>query len=646
MNNGRIVIENVQPVIDCGRYPVKRVIGERVTVSADIFSHGVERIGAEVQFRKAGEQKWNLSQMIASDNDRWFANFEPQELGLYEFKIDAWIDKIEQWKNDVIKWIDAGEDVSTDIDEGIRLINTVCIAESSTEAGKLSEIIDSIRSSTPEKLVRILRDVKIDSFLKRVMKKQHYTETKGIFSVQVDPRISAYSSWYEMFPRSQSNSPARSGTFTDCKYRLADVSEMGFNVLYLTPIHPVGITNRRGKNGAREASPGDPGSPWAIGNESGGHKSINSELGSMKDFEDLVKSARSMGIEIAMDIAFQCSPDHPYVSKHPDWFYRRPDGSIRYAENPPKRYFDIYPLNFDTSDWKNLWKELKSIFTFWIDKGVKIFRVDNPHTKPIEFWKWLISGVREKHPDVLFFAEAFTRPKVMYELSKIGFTQSYSYFTWKNYHYELIEYFTELNSPPVSEHFRPVLFTNTPDILTDNLRLNGKPTFMIRAFLAATLSPSWGIYSGFELIENEGKEGSEEYLNSEKYEIRVRNWKGKGNIRKYIGKLNQIRSRLMPLQEYRNLRFLSSDNPNILVYERGNPESNVIIAVNINPNEAQIASIDVSNTLLGNTKGKHKDLLEYVSGTRIPKGEKKLTVRLVPSVNPGIVIAGGKNDRR
>lgn len=635
----RISIEKVRPTIDGGEFPVKRVVGDTVRVSADIFAYGVEKVQAEVIYRKKGNIRWIPASMRPVDSDSWVGEFNVDVVGTYEFMIRAWRDRFSLWLENISKWSDVGEDVSADLRDGINMIKKSCKPSGPRMEKRFSTIMQKVKNSDTPDAIRYLKTDRVRDFITGIWKRESVMETDLAYEIVVDPRIASFSSWYELFPRSQTTDASRSGTFLDVEHRLKDIAEMGFNVLYLTPIHPIGTTNRRGGNGTRVAGPGDPGSPWAIGSSKGGHKSINPDLGSLTDFLRLVKNSRKKGIEVAMDIAFQCSPDHPYVKEHPEWFYHRPDGSIRYAENPPKRYYDIYPINFDTDNWRTLWNELKSIFEYWIDKGIRIFRVDNPHTKPFGFWKWLIARIKKKNPDVIFLSEAFTRPRLMYMLSKIGFSQSYSYFTWKNYHYELTDYFTEINQYPVCEYFRPVLFTNTPDILSENLRVNGRPAFMYRAFLAATLSPSWGIYSGYELCENAAVGQSEEYQDSEKYEIRVRNWTAPGNIRSYIGKLNAIRRKLRPLQVYRNLKFLQTDNPNIIAYERCLDKEHVIMAVNLNPGETHSATITLPEDFPRNKKSKRNVYKEYMTDTELSFYGTTVSVSLKPGSVPGMILA-------
>ncbi|MCL4359235.1 MAG: alpha-1,4-glucan--maltose-1-phosphate maltosyltransferase [Candidatus Thermoplasmatota archaeon] len=614
MNASRISIENVRPQIDCGRYPSKRVIGDTFTVEADIFTHGSERIRADLRYRKIGNIKWKASPMTPGYNDRWTGSFTVEDEGLYEYTIGAWIDTYATVLGNIESWYRGGESISSDLAVVSTLLSSITERTKARERSFIIEKISAIKTASPPEVIEILKGTELGSLVQRYQKKL-YPETYGLkLRLVVERKRAGFASWYELFPRSQGVKPGTSGTFLDCVRRLPDIAAMGFDVLYLTPIHPIGITQRRGKNGSRVAKASDPGSPWAIGNADGGHDSINPELGTMEEFIGLIREAAEYGIEIALDLAFQCSPDHPYVTQHPDWFFKRPDGTIRYAENPPKKYYDIFPLNFDSEDWENLWLELRRVVIFWVEKGIKIFRVDNPHTKPFEFWEWLIREVRTEYPDVIFLAEAFTRPAVMYELSKLGFSMSYTYFTWRNYDFEIRDYFTELSSPPVSDHFRPMLFTNTPDILPAILQAGGRAAFKIRAVLAATLSPLWGIYSGFELCENEALENSEEYLNSEKYEIKIRNWNSEGNITQLIASLNSIRRENISMQEFGNLRFHQSDNPNIIFYSRvsADRKNAILVAVNLNPRELHSANLKVPLDLLGvsgDTPYKIMDLL-------------------------------------
>jgi len=601
MKSTRIAIENVHPQLDCGNYPAKKVVGDTVRVEADIFTHGSDKIRSDLKYRKIGSRQWKSTNMILGYNDNWTGSFKVEDTGTYEYTIESWIDNYATLLDNIKSWYRSGESISSDLSVVVDILTGIMGRVSGKEKSLVKDIIAKISGETAQDVIEILNRVDLQSVVQKYQEKLGFKRYDKTLKLVVERKKAGFSSWYELFPRSQGTKPGITGTFRDVIKRLPDISAMGFDVLYLAPIHPIGHSQRRGKNGSRTAAPEDPGSPWAIGNSDGGHDTINPDLGTMEDFSELIAEASKNNMEIAMDLAFQCSPDHPYVKSHPDWFFRRPDGSIRYAENPPKKYYDIFPLNFYSVDRENLWAELKRIVLFWIDRGVSIFRVDNPHTKPFEFWEWLIGEVHSEHPGVIFLAEAFTKPAVMYELSKIGFSMSYTYFTWRNYDFEIREYFTELSSPPVSDHFRYMLFTNTPDILPVILQTGGRAAFKIRAVLAATLSPLWGIYSGFELCENEAVENSEEYLNSEKYEIRVRDWDSEGNIKQLISTLNYIRMNNSSLQEFGNLQFHPSNNPNIIFYSRiSSDKSNaILVAVNINPNEVHSANLRVPLELLG-----------------------------------------------
>jgi starch synthase (maltosyl-transferring) len=455
----------------------------------------------------------------------------------------------------------------------------------------------------------------------------------------VDRPKALFSAWYEMFPRSQASEPGRHGTFADATLRLPDIRDLGFDVVYLPPIHPVGTTFRKGRNNALQAGPDDPGSPWAIGGAAGGHDAIEPALGTLEDFDRFVTAAGNLGLEIALDFAIQASPDHPWVREHPEWFYHRPDGTIKYAENPPKKYQDVYPLNFDTEDRESLWAEMLRVLRFWIGHGVKIFRVDNPHTKPLVFWRWLIDAVQREHPDVLFLSEAFTRPKVMKALAKAGFSQSYTYFTWRNHKQEMAEYLTELTQTEMAQYFRPNFFTNTPDILHEVLQTGGRAAFKMRLVLAATLSPSYGIYSGFELCEHEAVPGTEEYLNSEKFEVKVRDWQAPGNIREYIARVNTIRRENRALQELTNLRFLPAGNDQILFYAKSDAarENVLLIAVNMDPHHAQECLVTVPPDVIADGPVSGYEVHDLLTGARYRWGASNY-VRLDPHGEPAHIL--------
>jgi starch synthase (maltosyl-transferring) len=586
----RVVIEGVAPEVDGGRFPIKRTVGETVEVSADIHADGHEVLAAVVRYRPAGGE-WAEVGMDPLVNDRWSASFAVTRPGWYEYAIEAWIDRFAGWRRDLGRKADAGQDVTSDLLEGAELVRQAARRLGGAEADWLMSHADSLLRG--EQAARVAAG--LDPALAAVMAR-HADRSLGatydrVLRVWVDRERARFGSWYELFPRSCADEPGRHGTFKDVEKRLPYVAAMGFDVLYLPPIHPIGRAFRKGPNNTLTPGPGDPGSPWAIGGPEGGHKAVHPELGTLADFDHLVKAAREHGIEIALDIAFQCSPDHPYVKEHPQWFRHRPDGTIKYAENPPKKYQDIYPLDFECDDWQNLWKELLSVVMFWADRGVRIFRVDNPHTKPFRFWEWLIAGVQEKYPDTIFLSEAFTRPKVMKYLAKSGFTQSYTYFTWRNTRHELIEYFTELTQTPVREYMRPNLFANTPDILNEYLQHGGPAAFRIRLVLAATLGATYGIYGPpFEnCVGTPVRPGSEEYLDSEKYQIRHWDWGAANVFREFITLLNRARRENPALQSDHRLRFYPTDNDQLIFYGKTTPDHTnvVLVVVNLDPYHTQ-----------------------------------------------------------
>lgn len=589
-----IIIENIQPEIDGGKFPVKCVAGEAFKVEADIFKDGHDVLRASLLYRKASDAAWKESPIVFLDNDRWGGTFIPDENTRYFYKIEAWVDPVATWFKNTEKKCSAGGNgsVKSDVLEGLVFLEEACAEAKGKDHAGITHWIGLLKKTNgaSEKVLKLVQDAAIkELFLKYPVKRLQSFSDQELVLV-VDRKRAVYGSWYEIFPRSQGRKENQSATFKDCVKRLPEIQKMGFNVLYLTPIHPIGITNRKGPNNTLVAGEGMPGSPWAIGSKDGGHKAIHPDLGTMADFEAFVQASEKHGMEIALDIAFQCSPDHPYVKEHPEWFYHRPDGTIHYAENPPKKYEDIYPLNFHCEKWRELWEELKSVILFWAGKGVKIFRIDNPHTKPLAFWKWLIEEVQKVHPEAIFFAEAFTRPKVMKYLAKAGFTQSYTYFTWRNAKWELKQYLEELTQTDMRHYYRGNLFANTPDILHEFLQKGGRPAFMIRLILAATLAPSYGIYSSFELCENRAKTpGSEEYLDSEKYQYKVWDWNRPGNIKDLVATVNRIRKENPALQEYANLEFYDSKNETVLCYGKKTADNSniIVVVVNLDPFHAQ-----------------------------------------------------------
>jgi starch synthase (maltosyl-transferring) len=570
----RVVVESVRPEVDGGRYAIKRALGERVLVECDAFADGHDAVACELMWRYVGESDWHVTPMQFRQNDRWAASFAVEKLGRYQYKVRAWTDPFVTWRRDLVKRRDAGQDLSVDFLIGAQLLP--------------DPILSSPTKSADERYAAAMAAEAPPPSPDRVV------ESQPVLEVVVDPVRARFSTWYEMFPRS-ARADGRHATFKDVIALLPYVQQMGFDVLYFPPIHPVGTRARKGKNNAVRARAGDVGSPWAIGAKEGGHKALLPELGTFEDFHLLVEQAERIGIAIALDIAFQCSPDHPYVREHPEWFRARPDGTIQYAENPPKKYQDIYPFEFETPAWRALWAELKSVFEFWVGHGVKIFRVDNPHTKAFDFWEWAISDLKRAHPELIFLSEAFTRPRIMHKLAKLGFTQSYTYFTWRNTKEELVDYFTELTQDPSREYFRPNVWPNTPDILHETLQHGGRPAFIVRVVLAATLAANYGLYGpAYELLEHLPREpGSEEYLNSEKYEIKRWERDRADSLKELIARLNRIRHENAALQSDWSLRFHPVDNHQLLAYSKTQGSNTILAVVNLDFSHPQSGWIDV-----------------------------------------------------
>ncbi len=585
----RAIIENVTPQVDGGRFAAKRSLGDKVAVEADIFTDGHDAIHAVLLHRKVGAKDWIENPMEFLVNDHWRAQFTVGELGVWEYKLIAWVDEFLSWRNDLAK-----RKEPADIAQAL-LSGAEIIGRTAARAKPLKAWSNSLKEPD-DPLQR--RKIALDEELKRTMianaDRENATVLEQPLRIVVEPERARYSTWYELFPRSCGSGH---GTFKDVEARLPYVAKLGFDVLYFPPIHPIGVTKRKGKNNSLTANENDPGSPWAIGAKEGGHKAIHPDLGTLADFKRLIARAKGHGIEIALDIAFQCAPDHPYVKEHPRWFRWRPDGTVQYAENPPKKYEDIYPFNFESEDWQALWRELKSVFDYWIEQGVKMFRVDNPHTKPFAFWEWTIGEIQKSHPDVIFLAEAFTRPRIMHRLAKLGFSQSYTYFAWRNTKSELTEYFTELAQSPSREYFRPNCWPNTPDILTEYLQFGGRPAFMVRLALAATLSANYGIYGpAFELLQDTPREPrSEEYLNSEKYEIKAWELDRPESLRDFVARVNNIRKENPALHCDWRLRFYSCDNNELICYGKTSEDlTNVIVAVvNLDPYHRQSGFVEL-----------------------------------------------------
>jgi starch synthase (maltosyl-transferring) len=595
----RIRIERVEPEIDCGRFAAKRVPLEQLAVRADIHADGHDLLIATLLYRREGASQWRQAPMTMLSNDRWEGSFAVAEIGAYEYTIEACVDHFASWQQSFEKKVHAGQDVQVDLQIGSDLIDAAAGRAEQHDSAILHKLSKSLRNPDlpVSKRIDLALDRNIEQIVRRYPDRSAIALYDKILPLTVDPERARFSAWYEMFPRSASDAPGVHGTFADCEHRLAYIAEMGFDVLYFPPIHPIGRTNRKGRNNSTHPEPQDVGSPWAIGSEEGGHKSVNPMLGTLEDFRHLVIRAREEKIEIALDLAFQCSPDHPWLSEHPEWFRHRPDGTIQHAENPPKKYEDIVPLDFETEHWEELYRELLSVVTFWIGQGIRIFRVDNPHTKPYSLWEWMIREVKRNHPEVIFLSEAFTRPKVMHQLAKLGFSQSYTYFTWRNTGSELRQYLNDLARSPGAEYFRPNLWPNTPDILPIHLQLGGRPAFQARLVLAATLSSNYGIYGpAFELCENvPAAPGSEEYMNSEKFELRHWNRDDSESIKPLITAVNRIRRENPALQSNRNLKFHESSNEQLLAYSKRTSDfSNIVLAiVNLDFNYKQTGFIDL-----------------------------------------------------
>lgn len=613
----RVVVENIQPVIDGGSYPAKAVQFAPLTISADVFTDGHDEIGVQLLIRHASEKQWVQHDMAFAGNDCWTYTFEPGFIGLYEFRVRAWIDHFRSWQKGLFKKWEAGMDVKTELRDGIALVQQRSM-QISGSGRKLLErwIQDMEQAGSSGQMLRLLRDPALSIAMAGQGPASMLSSDGKTYLIAADRPRALFSTWYELFPRSAGPEGVH-GTFKDVIALLPSIVHMGFDVLYLPPIHPIGEEKRKGRNNALVAAAGDPGSPWAIGSETGGHKSLHPQLGTMKEFRQLVKAAEKAGIEIAMDIALQCAPDHPYVKEHPEWFRWRSDGTVQYAENPPKKYEDILPFDFETAAWASLWEELKSIFLFWIDRGVKIFRVDNPHTKSFYFWEWAIREIKRQHPDVLFLAEAFTRPRLMERLAKLGFSQSYTYFTWRNTKQELETYMKELCRPPLVHYFRPNFWPNTPDILPPFLSEGKENAHLIRLILAATLSSSYGIYGPvFELGVCEPVNGKEEYADNEKYEIRHWPRDSYTRIREILVRINRIRRQHPALQQYADIRFLPTGHEQVIAYYKCSPDSNdiIIVVVNLDPFNTHSTEVSLPQAIGG--RKRHYSVRDLLSGDR------------------------------
>ena len=657
----RIVIEGVDPELDGGRYPVKRVLGDEFEVQADVFRDGHDKLCAVVKFAAEG-QEWRETPLVLFDNDRWVAHFRLDRLGLWRYTIEAWTDQFESWRDEFEKKREAGQSVELELVEGRAVVAAILRQAGPDDAARIRKMLRSFDGGNAARRTELMVSVELRELAGRYPVRIDAVRYPRELEVVVDRKTARFAAWYEMFPRSQGKVPGKSARFDDCIARLPEIARLGFDVVYLVPIHPIGRVNRKGKNNNPVAQPGDPGSPYAIGSAEGGHRAVNPELGTLADFRRFVRAAAALGIEVALDFAIQCAPDHPWVREHPKWFRFRSDGTIKYAENPPKKYQDIVNVDFYNPDRQTLWTELRDTVLFWVGEGVRTFRVDNPHTKPLPFWEWLIREVKAQCPEAIFLSEAFTRPKMMRALAKAGFSQSYTYFTWRNTKPELMEYLTELTRGSEKEFFRPNFFTNTPDILPIFLQQGGRPAFLIRLVLAATLSGVYGIYNGFELCENTPIPGREEpiaseqqefielygatpppvreeYLDSEKYEYKVWDWDRPGNIKEDIRIVNRWRRDNPALQEFLNLRFLDCADPNILAYAKTSADraNTVIVAVNLDPHAAHESDIELPLVEFGLAADAEFSLEEAFTRRVVTCRGARQRLHLDPETNPSMI---------
>jgi starch synthase (maltosyl-transferring) len=637
----RVLIQNVEPEIDAGEFPIQRIAGQRVLVSVDALTDGHDCLACVLKYRRQDDPAWNEVPMEPIGNDRWQAAFQVTQVGRYRYTIEAWVDHFQSWRVDLRKRVEAGQEVAIELQAGADLIADAAGRTVGADADRLRQWAQTLHGGDPREAVELGLSALLARSMATYTDRRLSTRYSRELEVVVDREKAGFSAWYEMFPRSASTESGRHGTLGDCEKRLPYVAAMGFDVLYLPPIHPIGRAHRKGKNAAVVAGADDPGSPWAIGGGEGGHTTVHPQLGTVEDFDRLVRKAGEYGIEIALDLAYQCSPDHPYVREHPEWFRHRPDGSVQYAENPPKKYEDIYPFDFETEAWRELWEELKHVALFWIRRGVRILRADNPHTKPFPFWRWLIEEIKAEYPDVIFLAEAFTRPKVMYDLAKLGFTQSYTYFTWRNTKEQLTRYFEELTETGVREYFRPNLWPNTPDILTEFLQDGGRAGFALRLILAATLSANYGIYGpAFELIESRAREpGSEEYLDSEKYQIRRWDLDSPNSLKEVVRRINRIRRENAALQHGGSLRFHSVSSDQLICYSRQSEDrqNTILVVANLDPHHLQSGWVELPLDELGLAPDNAFQVHDLLGGARYLWQGPRNYVQLNPDLAPAHV---------
>jgi starch synthase (maltosyl-transferring) len=635
----RVIIENVQPEVDGGRFAVKRTVGDRVRVEADVFADGHDELACLLQYKRHDESAWHEAPMTLINNDHWLGEFRVEEQETYVYRLEAWVDRFGTWRRDLEKRYEARQDVGLELVVGAEMVREAAKYASKEDAERLILRADALEKEWPAGVrAEIAFEDVLDEMMLRYAPREPVTAYDRGQRIEVDREKARFSTWYELFPRSTGPN-GKHGTFKTVQEWLPYIEKMGFDVLYFPPIHPIGETHRKGKNNDPQGKRGDPGSPWAIGSALGGHDAIHPELGTLEDFRDLVDAANARGMEVALDLALQCSPDHPWVREHPQWFKHRPDGSIRYAENPPKKYEDIYPVDFETEDWQALWAEVERVVLHWIDQGVKIFRVDNPHTKHFAFWEWCIARVRAEHPDVLFLAEAFTRPRTMYRLAKLGFTQSYTYFTWRTTKADLSEYMEELTQTAVREYFRPNFWPNTPDILHEFLQTGGRPAFVIRLLLAAALNANYGIYGpSFELCVAEPREpGSEEYLDSEKYEIKDWDLKATHSLSEFISRVNKARRENPALQRNDGYVELETNNDSLLAFAKLSEDgtNRIVSIINLDPDNTQAGWIRAPHDELGTPSGEPYEMRDLLDGARYTWRGEWNYVELNPHVLPG-----------
>ncbi len=638
----RAVIEGITPQIDGGRFPIKRTVGERVIVEADVFADGHDVVDCVLQYRSSPSEKWRETALLPLGNDRWRGEFALTEMGTVHYTVTAWVDRFLSWRRDLARRLPTDSDITVHLSVGAELIEEAIPRASRDNAVSLKEQLGRMMSDAPilERLAVAL-DAGLAELMKPLATRRYATRYERELAITVDRVRARYSTWYELFPRSWSPEPGKHGTLRDVIAQLPRIATMGFDVLYLPPIHPIGQQFRKGKNNSPQSQPGDVGSPWGIGAAEGGHTAIHPQLGTLDDFQALQERAKLHGIELALDIAYQCSPDHPWVKEHPEWFRQRPDGSIQYAENPPKKYQDIYPIDFESTDWEALWEALAGVVEYWVGQGVRIFRVDNPHTKAYPFWEWMIQRVQAKNPETIFLAEAFTRPKVMARLAKVGFTQSYTYFTWRNTKAELTEYFTQLTKTELKDYFRPNLWPNTPDILPEYLQWSGRSGFMTRLILAATLGASYGIYGPTcELcVSQPMAPGKEEYIDSEKYQITQWKLGGPNDLSEFITQLNRIRHENSALHSDHSLVFHETDNPEIICYSKHDATSDnrIVSVVNLDPHHAQSGWVNLNLKALQLDAERAYQMQDLLAGGHYLWHGARNFVRLDPHVVPAHV---------